>query len=124
MAVYKNSLPIVRDGLVLHLDAANMKSYPKSGTDWNNLSNNIYKSGSIINGAVYDINAGGSIRMDGVNDYIEITSGSGINVSNRFTFQCWVNFNSIGGGNFPWQRETLIANSYTYAAGKGFQIAA
>ena len=29
---------IVRDGLVLHLDAANPKSYPGTGTTWNDLS--------------------------------------------------------------------------------------
>lgn len=31
---------IVRDGLVLHLDAANLKSYPSSGTVWKDLSGN------------------------------------------------------------------------------------
>lgn len=31
---------IVRDGLVLYLDAANVKSYPGSGTAWNDLSGN------------------------------------------------------------------------------------
>jgi hypothetical protein len=30
----------VRDGLVLHLDAANVKSYPGSGTLWNDISGN------------------------------------------------------------------------------------
>ena len=31
---------IVRDGLVLHLDAANVKSYPESGTTWFDMSEN------------------------------------------------------------------------------------
>jgi hypothetical protein len=31
---------IVTDGLVLYLDAANTKSYPVSGTAWNDLSGN------------------------------------------------------------------------------------
>lgn len=31
---------IVRNGLVLHLDAANVKSYPGSGTTWTDLSGN------------------------------------------------------------------------------------
>lgn len=31
---------IVRDGLVLHLDAANPKSYPGSGTTWSDLTTN------------------------------------------------------------------------------------
>jgi hypothetical protein len=33
---------IVRDGLVLHLDAANPKSYPGSGTTWYDISGNEY----------------------------------------------------------------------------------
>lgn len=33
-----HSPKIVRDGLVLHLDAANVKSYPGSGTTWKDLS--------------------------------------------------------------------------------------
>jgi len=38
MIAYNTS--IVRDGLVLHLDAANVKSYPGSGTVWKDLSGN------------------------------------------------------------------------------------
>src|SRR6056300_111169 len=39
MALAYNSR-IVRDGLVLHLDAANVKSYPGSGSTWFDLSGN------------------------------------------------------------------------------------
>jgi hypothetical protein len=39
MAIRYNS-QIVKDGLVLHLDAANPKSYPGSGTSWYDLSGN------------------------------------------------------------------------------------
>ena len=35
-----HSASVVRSGLVLHLDAANPKSYPGSGTTWNDLSGN------------------------------------------------------------------------------------
>ena len=40
MAVNYGTPLIVQDGLVLHLDAANIKSYPGSGTNWNDLSGN------------------------------------------------------------------------------------
>ena len=33
---------IVTDGLVLHLDAGNSKSYPGSGSTWYDLSGNAY----------------------------------------------------------------------------------
>lgn len=39
MAITYNT-SIVRNGLVLHLDAANLKSYPGTGTVWNDLSGN------------------------------------------------------------------------------------
>lgn len=39
MGTFYNSR-IVRDGLVLHLDAANVKSYPGSGSTWYDLSGN------------------------------------------------------------------------------------
>lgn len=40
MAINYNTSQIVTDGLVLYLDAANPKSYPGSGTAWNDVSGN------------------------------------------------------------------------------------
>ena len=49
---------IVTDGLVLHLDAANSKSYPGSGTTWSDLSGN-GNDGTTINSPTYSsTNAG------------------------------------------------------------------
>lgn len=60
---------IVRDGLVLHLDAANTKSYPGSGTSWNDLSN--YRSSvSLANGVGYN---NGAMVFDGLDDYGSVT---------------------------------------------------
>jgi len=44
---------IVTDGLVLALDAANTKSYPGSGTTWNDLSGN-GNTGTLNNGPTFD----------------------------------------------------------------------
>jgi hypothetical protein len=65
--------PIVTSGLVLHLDAANKKSYPGSGTTWFDLSGN-NNSGSLVNGPVYSPTQGGGIVFDGINDFISIPS--------------------------------------------------
>jgi len=59
---------IVRNGLVLHLDAANVKSYLGSGTTWTDLSGN-GNDGTIVNGVGYNSSNGGSLSFDGVNDY-------------------------------------------------------
>jgi len=66
---YANGPQIVQNGLVLYLDAGNRKSYPGSGTAWNDLSGNGY-TGTLTNGPTFDGNNGGSISFDGVNDYV------------------------------------------------------
>lgn len=64
-----HSPSIVRDGLVLHLDAANKKSYPGTGSTWNDLSGNGSNS-TLVNGAVFNSSNAGSIVFDGVDDYV------------------------------------------------------
>jgi len=64
---------IVRDGLVLHLDAANPKSYPGSGTSWFNLSSSTY-TGSLINGVAFSSDNNGIFNFDGTNDYVNIST--------------------------------------------------
>jgi hypothetical protein len=58
---------IVRDGLILNLDAAKRDSYPGSGTVWRDIvgANN----GTLTNGPTFDSGNGGSIVFDGVDDY-------------------------------------------------------
>lgn len=61
----KHGTSIVRNGLILHLDAANKKSYPGSGTVWDDISN--YRNDvSLVNGVGYDNN---SMLFDGIDDY-------------------------------------------------------
>jgi hypothetical protein len=66
---------IVRNGLVLHLDAANSKSYPGSGTVWNDLSGR-GNNGTLINGPTYNSANNGSIVFDGVDDTVYLSSAS------------------------------------------------
>jgi len=55
---------IVTDGLVLHLDAANTKSYPGTGTIWNDLSGNS-NNGTLVNSPTFSSANMGSIIFDG-----------------------------------------------------------
>jgi hypothetical protein len=64
---------IVTDGLVLCLDAANRKSYPGSGTVWNDLSGN-NNTGTLTNGPTFGGGNGGSIVFDGVNDFVNFSN--------------------------------------------------
>ena len=52
MSVYAGP-EIVTDGLVLHLDSGNAKSYPGSGTTWNDLSGN-GNNGTLVNAPTYN----------------------------------------------------------------------
>lgn len=69
---------IITSGLVLALDAADINSYPGTGTTWYDLSGN-GNDGTLTNGPTFDAREQGSISFDGSNDYvtfseIELTS--------------------------------------------------
>jgi hypothetical protein len=78
---------IARNGLVLHLDAANSKSYPGSGTAWNDLSGNANYS-ILVNGPVYNSANGGSVVFDGVDDYTSFAYPALLSL-NTFSYGCW-----------------------------------
>lgn len=84
--------PIVTDGLVFCVDAANQRSYPKSGTTWTDLINQ--KQGTLSNGALYDADNSGSILLDGTNDYIS-TNVNPVEISGtNYVFSLCVYFNA------------------------------
>ena len=86
MAIYESTPPIVTNGLVLALDAANKKSYSGSGTTWTDLSGN-NNNGTLINSPTFDSGNTGSIFTDGVNEYI--ASSYFGNTTDSFTFSAW-----------------------------------
>jgi hypothetical protein len=73
---------IVTDGLVLCLDAANVKSYPGSGTSINDLSGN-GNNGTLVNGPTFDSGNGGSIVFDGSNDQVDINHSTSLNITGK-----------------------------------------
>jgi hypothetical protein len=79
---------IVRNGLVLHLDAAKRDSYPKTGTVWTDLSGG-GNNGTLTNGPAYNTSNGGSIVFDGNDDYI--SRGNLIGNTTTFSVCHWIN---------------------------------
>jgi hypothetical protein len=63
---------IVKNGLVLWLDAANTKSYPGSGTIWRDLSGN--NNGNLNNGPTFTSANNGGIVFDGVDDFVSLSN--------------------------------------------------
>jgi len=75
---------IVRNGLVLDLDAAKLDSYPKFGTTWRDITFN-QNNGTLVNGPTFNSGNGGSIVFDGVDDYITIPTIT----NNIYTIDFW-----------------------------------
>jgi hypothetical protein len=90
MAFYY-SPKIITEGLVLYLDAANTKSYPTTGTAWNDLSRG-GNDGTLTNGPTFNSENGGSIVFDGVDDYVNLGTISQIAPgTGDFTVEFWIN---------------------------------
>lgn len=63
---------VVTNGLVLALDAGNLRSYPGTGTTIFDLSGN-NNHGTLVNGVGFSTSNGGILTFDGVNDYVTVT---------------------------------------------------
>jgi hypothetical protein len=87
---------VVENGLVLYLDAGTSTSYSGTGNTWTDLSGN-NNNGTLTNGPTYSSANGGSLSFDGVNDYVNIGIGKGVNqFSGDFAVSAWV-FRNAGG---------------------------
>ena len=89
---YNNGPKIVTNGLVLCLDAGNRKSYPSSGTTWNDLSGN-GNTGTLVNGPTFNSENGGSIVFDGTNDCGQNASSLNnfnFNTTNAISADAWI----------------------------------
>jgi len=115
---YKNmsilrSPQIVYNGLVLALDAGDKSSYSGAGTTWNDLSGNS-NNGTLTNGPTFNVNDGGSIVFDGVDDYALL--GSSVTLGNTFTINAFV---KLAGSN----NDTSIVGTDANGSDNWFGIA-
>lgn len=88
---------IVRDGLVLCLDAGNTKSYPGTGTTWFDRSGG-GNNGSLVNGVGFSSSNGGSFVFNGVNNRGIQLAGTNLSL-NQMTISSWnysTNYNQNG----------------------------
>jgi len=63
---------IIEDGLVFCVDAANINSYPKTGTTWSDLAGS--NNGTLTNSPTFSSDNGGAFTFDGTNDYVLLPS--------------------------------------------------
>jgi hypothetical protein len=91
--------PIVTNGLVLHLDSANQKSYISGSANWNDLSGN-GNNANLINGPIYNSTNGGTIVFDGVNDGANIPTNATLQPPTSLTLESIFKINSYTNGYF------------------------
>jgi len=100
---------IVEDGLVLYLDAANIKSYGGSGTVWNDLSGN-GNVANLVNGTLFTTSSGGSVYMDGGNEYLRVSPSSNLSEyfsTNSFSIETVVKSDNVV---YPRSRHPIYIN--------------
>ena len=84
---------IVYSGLVLHLDAANSRSYPGTGTTWTDLTQN-GNNGTLINNPTYLSSNNGYFTFNGTNNHISVADNASLDISGDKTLMCWVYLSS------------------------------
>lgn len=103
---------IVKDGLILDLDAAKLDSYPKTGTLWRDVSgfgNNI----TLINGPTFTTENQGGIIFDGTNDYADTSTQV---KPTYFTLSCWFKATGVPSTNDS-SGGVIIFNSVQFFGG-------
>ena len=86
---------IVTDGLILYLDATNIRSYPTTGENWIDLTGN-NNNGTLRNGTTFSSSNGGSILFDGIDDNMSTTlTNVGTNGTTQIIWYKWDGVNQI-----------------------------
>ena len=99
---------IVNNGLVLHLDAANPRSYPGTGTAWNDLSGN-GNTGTLVNSPTYSTSNKGIMTLNGTNNYVNVPSISSGQFASGFTFAGWCRTSAFS-STWMWPFATTVSS--------------
>jgi hypothetical protein len=85
----------ITDGIVLRLDPANIKSYPGTGTTWNDVNTTSYPF-TLTFGPVYNNN--GFFDFDGTNDFAVRTHTTQLKPTTAITIEQWLNADNWNAG--------------------------
>lgn len=91
MGGFTGAPSLATSGLIFILDAANYRSYSRSGTTCTDL---IGKDNGTLSGVTFNREKGGVFIFDGTDDHIEFTNEM-VDPNSDFTFLSWVNSNDI-----------------------------
>lgn len=101
---------IVRDGLVLNLDAGEPSSYPGSGTTWTDLSGSAI-TGTLTNGPTYSSSNGGFINFDGTDDMVIMANSTELDTQTP-SVEVWVKTNATTQNGF-WFEKGIVNTQYS-----------
>lgn len=105
---------IVTNRLVLLLDAANRKSYPKTGSFWNDISKT-NNNGILVNSPSYTSDNLGGIRFDGTNKYVTIGDSSTTLLGlSDMTLEVTVKLNTLS--------DQIFVQKFNYTSSRGYGI--
>jgi hypothetical protein len=91
---------IIKDGLVMCLDAGNRNSYNSGSGTWFDLSGNGCNA-TLQNGPTFNSSNSGYIAFDGTNDYADLANPSKI-TGNRVSCCMWVHPQVLDGASIIW----------------------
>lgn len=89
---FGNGPQIVRDGLMLNLNASDKNSYPGSGTTWFDISGN-GNNGTLTNGPTFSSANGGSIVFDATDDWADAYPSPGLTGTGNWAMVVWFRIN-------------------------------
>jgi hypothetical protein len=118
----------VTNGLVLELDAGNIKSYQSGSTTWFDKSG-FANNGTLVNGPTFNSGSNGSIVFDGVDDYIQLVNSTTYKTQFPLTVSTWVNVQTLANygvlirtdntSDAHWGVALIVGNSYELAISYG-----
>lgn len=104
----------ISTGLVLHLDAANPKSYPGSGVVWGDLSGR-NNNATLFNTPTF---SNGMVSWNGSNQYAQITANQeSLNFSVAQTVIIWMRHSFTSGRRNPWDQAYAGYGTWTHESG-------
>jgi len=110
---------LIKNGLVLELDAGNIKSYQSGSTTWFDKSGNGV-NGTLTNGPTFNTGSLGSVVFDGTNDFVNITRPSQIITSGSISVSMWARWTTTGTTTGTIQ--ALVDNNHSNNPLQGFVI--
>jgi len=116
MATVTGGSNVIKDGLVLSLDAANFNSYPGSGTTWFDLSGNGI-NGTLVSGSTFSSSNNGSIVFDGTDDYVSVSQTGN---TTSFSYEIFLKPTQVSKDQMYIGYSTLTSNYVRISSSKAF----